>query len=65
MAAAELVTPDAPEWVLAVGPEGGFGPDELAMLPGPRLELGPYVLRAETAAIAGAAALCARRETGP
>jgi 16S rRNA (uracil1498-N3)-methyltransferase len=62
--AAEAALPAGDEWTLAVGPEGGFDPDELAAMPGPRLALGPYVLRAETAAIAGAAALCARRTTG-
>ena len=60
----EVALPRTDEWALAVGPEGGFDPDELAAMPGPRLGLGPYVLRAETAAIAGAAALCARRATG-
>jgi 16S rRNA (uracil1498-N3)-methyltransferase len=59
----EVALPGTDEWALAVGPEGGFDPDELAAMPGPRLGLGPYVLRAETAAIAGAAALCARRAT--
>jgi 16S rRNA (uracil1498-N3)-methyltransferase len=62
--AGEVELPAAAEWTLAVGPEGGFDPDELAAMPGPRLALGPYVLRAETAAIAGAAALCARRASG-
>lgn len=49
------------EWLLVVGPEGGLTADELATLPGPRLALGPHVLRAETAAIAGAAVLTSRR----
>jgi 16S rRNA (uracil1498-N3)-methyltransferase len=57
----DFVPPDAEEWLLAVGPEGGFEPAELAALPGPRLALGPYVLRAETAAIAGVAVLTSRR----
>jgi 16S rRNA U1498 N3-methylase RsmE len=48
--------------VVAIGPEGGFAPDELtAMGPAPRLAVGPFVLRAETAAIAACAALHARR----
>lgn len=59
----DLALPDSDEWLLAVGPEGGFGPEELAALPGPRLALGPHVLRAETAAIAGAAVLSSRRAT--
>lgn len=43
---------------LLVGPEGGFSPHEDEMLKRagwPRVSLGGYVLRAETAAIAGAA----------
>lgn len=59
----EFAAPDADEWLLAVGPEGGFEPSELAALPGPRLALGPFVLRAETAAIAGAVVLTSRRST--
>ena len=42
---------------LLIGPEGGFTPDEETMLEDagwPRVCLGRYVLRAETAAIAGA-----------
>ncbi len=46
--------------VLLVGPEGGWSPDERAALPGV-VGLGPTVLRAETAAITGAALLCALR----
>ena len=47
------------EWVVAVGPEGGFddGRARTASAPAPRLAVGPFVLRAETAAIAAAAAL--------
>jgi RsmE family RNA methyltransferase len=41
---------------LLVGPEGGWGDDELA-LGMPRVELGPHVLRSETAAIVAAALL--------
>lgn len=43
---------------LLIGPEGGFSPDEDEMLERagwPKVCLGGYVLRAETAAIAGAA----------
>jgi len=45
---------------LLIGPEGGWSPAEQASLP-PRVGLGPAVLRAETAAITGAAVLCALR----
>jgi len=70
---ARLPTPPGGEWVLVVGPEGGFDPDEVAALssaaPGgetpARLRLGPHVLRAETAAIAGAAVLATRRTPRP
>jgi 16S rRNA (uracil1498-N3)-methyltransferase len=68
-----LPAPAGGVWVLVVGPEGGFDPDEAAALlsaaPGgevaARLRLGPHVLRAETAAIAGAAVLAARRTPRP
>ncbi len=51
-----------PGWVVAVGPEGGFDASELAAFGAvPRLAVGPFVLRAETAAIAAAAALAGRR----
>jgi 16S rRNA (uracil1498-N3)-methyltransferase len=59
-----LPGPTVPEadWTLVVGPEGGFGPDEAAALAGvARIGVGPYVLRAETAAVAAAAVLTARR----
>ena len=47
---------------MAVGPEGGFDDDELRGFgAAPRLAVGPFVLRAETAAIAAAAALAGRR----
>jgi 16S rRNA (uracil1498-N3)-methyltransferase len=69
---ARVPAPPGGEWVLVVGPEGGFDPDEAAALTssaehrdGPaRLRLGPHVLRAETAAIAGAAVLATRRAPG-
>jgi 16S rRNA (uracil1498-N3)-methyltransferase len=50
---------------LVVGPEGGFAPQELELfdeLQWPRLKLAVHVLRAETAAIVGAALLVARDE---
>ena len=64
--------PTGGEWVLVVGPEGGLDPDEVAALTSPaedregpaRLRLGPHVLRAETAASAGAAVLATRRAPG-
>jgi 16S rRNA (uracil1498-N3)-methyltransferase len=53
-------------WVVAVGPEGGFDDAELAAFAAaPRLAVGPHVLRAETAAIASAAALAGRRHPAP
>ncbi len=48
---------------LLVGPEGGFDAEEqrlLADVGWPAVRFGPYVLRAETAAIAGAAVLASR-----
>lgn len=60
-----LGDPGPEGWTLLVGPEGGFDPGELGPLgPLPRLGLGPFVLRAETAAVAGAALLAARRGIG-
>ena len=60
--ASELPAPAGGEWVVAVGPEGGFDPDELAAFDhAPRLVVGRFVLRAETAAIAATAALAGRR----
>jgi 16S rRNA (uracil1498-N3)-methyltransferase len=60
--AADLPLPPDGEWVVAVGPEGGFDRDELHAFGGaPRLAVGPFVLRAETAAIACAAALAGHR----
>jgi 16S rRNA (uracil1498-N3)-methyltransferase len=57
-----LPRPPAGEWIVAVGPEGGFDDAELdAFGAAPRLAVGPFVLRAETAAIAAAAALAGRR----
>jgi 16S rRNA (uracil1498-N3)-methyltransferase len=52
--------PDLARPCLLVGPEGGWSPSEAARLPA-RVALGEHVLRAETAAIAGAAVLSALR----
>jgi 16S rRNA (uracil1498-N3)-methyltransferase len=61
--ATELAPPPDGEWVVAVGPEGGFDAEELRRFgPAPRLAIGPFVLRAETAAIAAAAALAGFRD---
>ncbi len=58
----ELPAPPDGRWVVAVGPEGGFDEAEREALAGvPRLAVGAFVLRAETAAIAAAAALSWRR----
>ena len=66
VSAGDLTLPVAGEWVVAVGPEGGFDDDELQQFAAvPRLGIGPFVLRAETAAIAAAAALAGRRRSGP
>ena len=46
--------------VVLVGPEGGWAPEELAVGL-PTVGLGPQVLRAETAAVAAGALLCALR----
>jgi 16S rRNA (uracil1498-N3)-methyltransferase len=52
--------PGATLAALAVGPEGGWSPDERA-LGLPTVGLGEHVLRAETAAVAAAVLLCAGR----
>jgi 16S rRNA (uracil1498-N3)-methyltransferase len=68
--------PGAGGWLLVVGPEGGLAPEDLRLLEGaaregdpavplPRLAVGPHVLRAETAAVAAAAVLSARRSPEP
>ena len=50
------------EWWVAIGPEGGFTHQELEGFgDAHRMALGPYGLRADTAAIAAAAALAGRR----
>ena len=62
MRADELPLPPRGEWTVAVGPEGGFDDAELESFgDAPRLALGSFVLRAETAAIAVAAGLGWRR----
>lgn len=60
---AELLGPAADgERFVIVGPEGGFAPEELALLThAPRLSVGPHVLRSVTAPVAVAAALAATR----
>ena len=52
--------PWLPEGPVLVGPEGGWGDEELARGL-PRMALGPHVLRAETAAVAVGALLAALR----
>ncbi len=50
------------EWgsvtTLVIGPEGGFSPDEVAQSPA-TIDLGPHVLRADTAAVVGAGLMVA------
>ena len=66
LGADELPAPPAREWLVAVGPEGGFDDGERAALAAaPRLRLGPFVLRAQTAAVAAAAVLGERRRHVP
>lgn len=56
-----LDPPTEGEWTVAVGPEGGFSPEESQAFGAcPRLGLGPHVLRAATAPVAAVAALGAR-----
>ena len=61
-AARALEAPPVDEgWTVVVGPEGGLDPEELARLGDkPRLGLGPFVLKAETAPIAAVALLIDR-----
>jgi len=64
-AAAALGPPPGGELLVVVGPEGGLTGAEVEKLaPWARLGLGPYVLRAETAALASAAVLAAGRRPG-
>ncbi|MGQ0803631.1 MAG: RsmE family RNA methyltransferase [Actinomycetota bacterium] len=59
---ADLAEPPGGEWILLTGPEGGFESGEQDLIEGAAtLAIGPHVLRAETAAVAGAAALAGRR----
>jgi 16S rRNA (uracil1498-N3)-methyltransferase len=52
--------PSLDRTAVAVGPEGGWDPDEVARF-GPGVGLGPTVLRAETAAVAAGTLLCGLR----
>jgi 16S rRNA (uracil1498-N3)-methyltransferase len=62
---AEIATPTEGEWLAVVGPEGGLDAAERDRLTGgdgaTTVAIGPHVLRTETAAVALAAALTARR----
>lgn len=58
----ELAAPVSGEWLLVVGPEGGFAPGEVEGLgPWTRVSVGVHVLRARTAPVALAAALAGHR----
>jgi 16S rRNA (uracil1498-N3)-methyltransferase len=60
--ASALGSPPADEILAVVGPEGGLADAEVdALKPWARLDLGPYILRAETAALAAAALLVTLR----
>ena len=57
-----LGCPPGDEILVVVGPEGGLAESEVdALKPWARLDLGPHILRAETAALAAAALLATRR----
>jgi len=57
-AADALDAPSGVGWTVVVGPEGGLDPEELTRMGDkPRLGLGPFVLKAETAPIAAVAVL--------
>jgi 16S rRNA (uracil1498-N3)-methyltransferase len=67
-AAADAALRAAPQVIAAIGPEGGFTADELraARVAGWRaIDLGPRILRVETAALAVAATICAQRQPWP
>lgn len=55
-----LPLPTGGEWLVVVGPEGGLRLDEVVRLGAPSVAVGPFVLRAETAPLAVAAALVTR-----
>lgn len=55
--------PDAAVRCIAIGPEGGWSDAEIAAVPAV-VDLGPSVLRAETAAVVAAAKLVATRSSG-
>ena len=58
-----VAAPAGDGWLVVVGPEGGLEADEIEQLgPLERVAVGPHVLRAETAAVAVAAALTVRRQ---
>jgi 16S rRNA (uracil1498-N3)-methyltransferase len=58
-----VAAPAGNGWLVVVGPEGGLEADEIEQLgPLERVAVGPHVLRAETAAVAVAAALTVRRQ---
>ena|SRR5437763_14754119 len=64
VAAGALGVPPGGDMVVVVGPEGGLADAEVeALEPWARLDLGPHVLRAETAAIVAAALLAGRRRS--
>jgi 16S rRNA (uracil1498-N3)-methyltransferase len=64
--AGALGMPAGGEVLVVVGPEGGLSEAEVeGLAPWARLGLGPYVLRAETAALAAATALAAVRRADP
>lgn len=54
-----LAPAEAPEIVLAVGPEGGLTAEEVATTGFPAARLGPTILRTETAALVGASVVLA------
>jgi RsmE family RNA methyltransferase len=60
LAAAGGLAPSLARPVVLVGPEGGWAESELALAL-PRMDLGPLVLRSETAAVASACLLSALR----